>query len=458
MCRKTHFRYANLIIIGVLSTLLGACFLVSGKDRSIPQNLTLTATARTPSEIYLNWSPDIIDNFWFSWEHYKIKRNGVDLGVWTQSSIYIDKNLEPLTRYCYIIYAIAGDPFDRSNEACVETPGLAGWTIETIDIGASPALALDSSNQPHVSYRNSSGVILAYKNVDSWLQSVVDGGAGIDGDTDVVIDSFSAAHLSYTDDFNDRLMYASNTTGVWQTEVADTVIGMTNALSIGTSNNIHIAYNSAPPNSGLVNYMTNTSGSWQKESIGGTEGDYRAVFDADILVDTAGVTHAVFVEGRTGSSHGSVYYNNNQGGTWGVSQVICSMCLGDSGAAMAIDSAGNIHIAYYQQLALMHAYNTGGNWQYETLDSFYDYIDTIASASARAGLVIDGADRLHIAYRDYNDDLKYITNVSGTWRRYFIDVNGNVGGDPSITVDPTGRVSIAYTDLTNDTVKLATSP
>ena len=73
-------------------------------------------------------------------------------------------------------------------------------------------------------------------------------------------------------------------------------------------------------------------------------------------------------------------------------------------------------------------------------------------------LAIDDADHLHIAYRDQNFDLKYAINSTGSWELAYVDGDGRVGLDPSILVDPLGRVSIAYTDETRGTVKLATSP
>jgi hypothetical protein len=74
------------------------------------------------------------------------------------------------------------------------------------------------------------------------------------------------------------------------------------------------------------------------------------------------------------------------------------------------------------------------------------------------GLAIDAADRLHIAYQDHNADLKYATNVNGTWEHYYLDSIGDVGADPSIAADTLGHVSIVYIDRTNGTVKFVTSP
>ena len=439
MCSNVWLRSAALMMIGLMAAFLGAC---GGGGDGIPQTMTLSANAVTPSEVQLNWTPhpDPVTG-------YDIVRNGEAAYPYHVSGTsYTDRELEPLTRYCYVIYAVVWPlgTVGQSNQVCIITPGTAGWTIETIGVGGSPALALDSSNQPRVSYRNSSGVILTYKSAGSWLQSLVDGGAGANGDTDVVVDQFSADRLSYADDANDRLMHASNTTGVWATETADTAVGWVNALSIDDSGNAHMVYNSDEAYTGVVSYVTNASGSWQKERLVGFSS--ASIRDADILVDTAGVVHVAFT---VRGIECYVYYMNNQGGAW-QEQIVDGE--GNCGAAMAIDSAGNVHIAYSRKFALMHTHNTGGSWQSEQLDSF-SWI-----GGDRVGLAIDAADHLHIAYQDQNADLKYATNVSGIWERYFLDSRGDVGGDPSITVDPVGQVSIVYTDQTNGSVKLVTSP
>jgi hypothetical protein len=73
----------------------------------------------------------------------------------------------------------------------------------------------------------------------------------------------------------------------------------------------------------------------------------------------------------------------------------------------------------------------------------------------RVSLAIDEADFLHIAYRDQNEDLKYATDISGSWELVYIDSGGQVGYAPAIAVDPLGTVSIAYEDREDGTVKLA---
>ena len=61
------------------------------------------------------------------------------------------------------------------------------------------------------------------------------------------------------------------------------------------------------------------------------------------------------------------------------------------------------------------------------------------------------------AYQDQNEDLKYATDISGSWELVYIDSGGQVGYAPAIAVDPLGTVSIAYEDRENGTVKLVSN-
>ncbi len=72
-------------------------------------------------------------------------------------------------------------------------------------------------------------------------------------------------------------------------------------------------------------------------------------------------------------------------------------------------------------------------------------------------IAVDGAGKTHISYYDRtNFDLKYATDVSGSWVTSTIDAAGNVGGATSIAVDGVGKVHISYVDNNNGYVKYAT--
>lgn len=412
-----------------------------GDGESIDQTMTLSVSATTPSEAYLSWSAHSS-----SVTGYDVYRNGTPLfSTHISGTSVTDNGLEPSTRYCYIVYAVVWPLgiVGRSNEACVTTAtGTSGWNLETIAPGSGAGLALDSSNQPHVSYSNSTGVYLAYKSGGTWLYSSVDALTSVPND--VAVDTGGADHIVYIDNANDRIMHATNLTGPWVSDIVDTAVGLHAAVAVDSSGYAHLAYDSESLVTTGVSHATNTAGSWVvTRMVGFSDGN---ITDTDIAVDSSGYVHiALAVQGLTCY----VYYYTNQGGDWS-EQIVANGCNG--GVSLAIDLSGHIHIAYSDRFGLMHATNSSGTWQSQQLDSF-SWI-----GGKGVGLAIDTSDRLHIAYQDNNRDLKYATNFSGSWMRYYIEAQGDVGNSPSISVDAAGRVRIVYADATNGTVKLATSP
>jgi hypothetical protein len=427
---------SNVVVLWLVVPFLAACGGGGGSDDGVPQTMTLTAYALTPGEVRIEWTahPELIIG-------YDLYRDGASAYPYHLSGTgYTDRGLAPSTRYCYFVYAVSILGIEgRSNQACVTTPALAGWSIETVGAGDSPGLALDAANQRHVSYRSTDGIMLAVK-TGAWQYSVVDANAGGFGDTDVQVDRNSANHLSYWDYTNARLMAATDATGVWISELVDNG-GNVNALALDGAGNAHLLYNIHED--GTINYATNASGAWVSQWLAGFSSG--TIYDTDILVDNGGVVHALFAIGSPQACY--VYYLTNPGGVWS-DQVIASDT--NCGAALARASTGALHVAYSTRFGLTHAFFTGGVWQSEQLDSF-SWI-----GGDRVALAIDSDNHLHIAYSDQNLALKYAGNSSGSWELAYVDGGGSY--DPSIVVDPLGRVSIAYADETRGTVKLATSP
>jgi len=426
----------HVLVLCLVFPVLAACGGGGGGDDGIPQTMTLTAYAVTPSEVRIEWTshPGVIIG-------YDLYRDGASAYPYHLDGTGItDWELTPATRYCYLVYAVSFLGVEgQSNQACVTTPSLAGWNIETVGAGDSPGLALDAANQRHVSYRSTGGIMLAVK-TGAWQYSVVDANAGGVGDTDVQVDSNGANHLSYWDYTNARLKAATDATGVWIPQVVGSG-GNVNALALDGAGYSHILYGMHEDNT--INYATNASGAWVSQWLAGFSSG--TIYDTDILVDNGGVVHALFAIGSPQACY--VYYLTNPGGVWS-DQVIASDT--NCGAALARASTGALHVAYSTRFGLTHAFFTGGAWQSEQLDSF-SWI-----GGDRVALAIDSDNHLHIAYSDQNLALKYAGNSSGSWELAYVDGGGSY--DPYIVVDPLGRVSIAYADETRGTVKLATSP
>ena len=408
----------------------------------IPHSITLTAAPDTPTSVGLSWTSPVQGV-----TGYDLYRDGVAVSsVHLNGTSFHDGGLEPASRHCYVVYAVAFPigAVAQSDRVCATTSATAGWPIQTVATGVNPSLALDAGNQPHVVYRSGGSVLLATRSGGTWYPSTIEANVGTDGDTGLRVDSHGADQVSYADTANGNLMYASNLIGAWVTETVGAMGVSVNALGLDGADKAHIAYAGIDNlGSGVVRYASNATGSWQTQWIEGWSDG--TLSSASLAVDQGGFVHFA----ATGVGVGCVLLHyDNASGDWR-KDVIADDC--NHGAALGLDSTGHAHIAYSTSRGLKLAHNTYGSWQIDALDSFYWL------GGRRVSLAIDGTDHLHIAYQD-ESCLKYATNFSGAWRRYFIDCKTWTDTDPSIAVDATGRILIAYNDGASGAIRLATSP
>ena len=229
--------------------------------------------------------------------------------------------------------------------------------------------------------------------------------------TSIALDSSDNVHISYSDNTNFDLKYATNATGSWVTETVDSskIVGTFTSIALDSLGNVHISYYDFTPNDDLkppkppnddLKYATNATGSWVTETV-----------------DSSGIV------GRFTS--------------------------------IVLDSSDNVHISYRDDtnFDLKYATNATDSWVTETVDS-----------SGRVGMwtsiALDTSDddNVHISYTDEtNRDLKYATNATGSWVITTVDSSGSVGFlDTSIVVDTSDNAHISYYDFTNFDLKYAT--
>ena len=87
-------------------------------------------------------------------------------------------------------------------------------------------------------------------------------------------------------------------------------------------------------------------------------------------------------------------------------------------------------------------------------------IDSAGSVGKYSSIAIDSNNKIHISYFDNTDgdgDLKYATNVSGSWVVSAIDSTGWTGTYTSLAIDSNDKVHITYIDDTNYDLKYATN-
>ena len=152
---------------------------------------------------------------------------------------------------------------------------------------------------------------------------------------------------------------------------------------------------------------------------------------------------------------GALKYVHWTGGAWEIQTVDD---LGNVGqyASLALDSAGNPHMSYYDAVtgALRYARQTGRGWDVQTVDSQ-------GGVGAHSSLVLDSADKPHISYCRYDavdqtcSGLKYAHYDGSAWITMTVDPAIGTGQYSSLALDYFAQPHIGYYDSAGGVLRYA---
>ena len=294
------------------------------------------------------------------------------------------------------------------------------WSIEDVDSGTKPALALTSDGTPHVAY------MLEAQN--GFVKSAVRAGAAWDittvatgyfyGPLDISIGPDDVAHIIYHDHQDSR----------FQPDLGDIVLAV------------------------------QEGGQWRVNAIfhAGHDG-----WDSRLFVDGLGKVHIAGIDSLEFGGHGVDYFTQDGSGKWIGEDIGSGPLTYKYAVSVAADSEGNPYITFFDQGPddLVLASRDDAGWTIVTVD---DQGDTGLFSS----LVIDEDGRFHISYLEKKSRssglVKYATRGPGDsdWEIREIDALekltfGMVGARniTSVARDSQGNPWVAYSD--ESSLKLA---
>ncbi|MHC1680336.1 MAG: fibronectin type III domain-containing protein [Methanomassiliicoccales archaeon] len=328
-----------------------------------------------------------------------------------------------------------------------------GWGVETVDgdgyfgsyLGRFTSIALDANGKVHISYLDDTDYDLKYAtNVNGhWETTFVDTSGYKGFGSSIALDSKGHAYIAYSDGTNNRLKYATNAGGSWvNTTVEYAVVTDSISLALDSNDKAHISFYKMGSND--LKYATNAGGSWASTTVD-SEGDVGLY--SSIAIDSADKAHISYHD----VSLGYLKYATNGGGSW--STQILEIGGRGSYSAIDLDSNDKVHISYYDATTgdLRYTNNMQGGWTFTPLD-------TVGDVGQFTSIALDDGNGVHISYLNVTGyDLTYIANTAGSWVKTTIDSYGFVGADNDLAVDAEGKVHISYYDGTNADLKYATN-
>lgn len=334
----------------------------------------------------------------------------------------------------------------------------SAWNIQTVDVAAreSVSLSLDSNDDPHIAYtvytnndyRSSTNVTYARWNGSAWDIQTLD--SNYFGTASLALDSFNNPHISYiySTPTSSYVKHTSWTGSNWNNQTVDTSFTSSfrlggNSLALDSNNNPHISYSERSDLNTTLKYASWTGSNWSIQTID-SEVPSSDFYEASIILDSNNYPHVVYGEGNViygtaFNNESNVKYAEWNGQSWNIQTVFLNV---SSFGNVALDSNGYPHFTYLVESSLRYASWDGSTWNTQNVD-----LNPLISNDSFLALDSDG--NPHISY--YKDprnqsqatSLVYTYWTGSAWNIQTVDQRTNRGAGP-IVLDSSGNPHICY--------------
>jgi hypothetical protein len=337
------------------------------------------------------------------------------------------------------------------------------WHLETVDggtgspIGRSPSLAMDNSGNLHLGYidGNRNALRYAYRGAKDSEWAKMDLAKDVGYSAALAVDASGNPHFAFQGYYENGLHYASWDGKTWHSQVIDPLsVAFFMSLQIDAQGHPKISYykrmNPDHTFALQLKYAYFDGSTWYRETVDPREGTGK--FNT-MVIDPDGNPHIAY----SNIVSFDLEYVHWDGSQWvhntPDTRKASGGILGASG--MAVDSAGNPCFLYieFAHKVLKYAYRKGNFWETEVVEKMTGRVDQIDRISVK----IDHQNRPHIVYFDYGrGELKYAVRTDQGWQIEVVDAGSDTDVTPSLVLDANDSPSIAFSDETNGSVRLAT--
>ena len=308
------------------------------------------------------------------------------------------------------------------------------WNVVEIGIGVKPAFDFGTDGKIHVMgmTETGGGVVwhaAAQTIAGPWTPATVADGYFY-GPGDLVVDSNGATHMAWHNhvdqDPNHGIVDSQGGIALYRIETPGNHNGWDNSLALDKTGGLYMA--SVDPNSmGATHSLEFSSfdgNAWSYEAVTGS-GAFMYGLNTSIAIDSAGDPHIAYCNSLGWTSDGDLMYATRPGGgAWQISTVATGGIRGRF-PSLALDETDRPHLAWLDadsgapvnqtiQGFVQYGVLNGASWDIEQIDTLDNV--TLGSNHARksASLALDARGRPHVAYADKRD-IKIASKAGETW-------------------------------------------
>jgi hypothetical protein len=245
------------------------------------------------------------------------------------------------------------------------------------------------------------------------------------GPGDLRVDSAGNAHIAYHD--HDRadarhVVVEGDGTVIPFTISSPSHDGWDNALAFDSQGQLH--QSSVDPSSfGAVNslqYSQFDGAEWQMETIAGS-GSFMYGFNTSLALDSSDQPHIVYTGATGWTAPGDLKYAHRTGEGWQISSIVSDGIRGRF-PSLAIDAQDRAHVGWLDIDENDHARGfvrygmmENGIWSVETVDTLENIELGFSGGRKQVSLALDDAGDVHLAYGDKRV-VKYAQRADSTWQ------------------------------------------
>jgi len=294
----------------------------------------------------------------------------------------------------------------------------------------------------------------------TWTNTTVDSAVDVGSHTSLTVDSNGDVHISYFDEHNEHLKYATYDGSSWSIETVDSgegthsdgsdgKVGKYSSIAVDSNDVVHISYyqegNQYGDEYGELKYASGSYESWSISEVSTGSGwppSDRGKYSS-IAIDSNNNPHISYFD----ATEGNLGYRHHNGVEWDDFPSCCtSSDVHGLYTSIDLDSNNYPHISYYDA--------TNGDLKYAVQKSSNSWwanmlVDGADDIGYHSSLIIDSNQDVHISYQGDDGDLKYATRPADAaseipWTTSYLTSTGSDPQSTSIAVDSSGNVHISY--------------